>query len=97
MFLKERAKQEEMYGFLTEQNMKEYAIRVHGLKGNARTLGADALADAAFEHEKQSKAGNAEYVSAHWNELLCVWDKTAGTVPAGTVPHKMLDSIRITE
>lgn len=76
MFVKERGKQEEMRGFLQEQNLKDYAIWVHGLKGNARTLGADTLADTAFEHEKQSKAGNLEYVAAHWEELLAVWEKT---------------------
>ena len=76
MFLKERGKQEEMRAFLQEGNLKDYAIWVHGLKGNARTLGADTLADTAFEHEKQSKAGNRDYVADHWEELLAVWDKT---------------------
>ena len=76
MFLKERKKQEEMHRFIEEQNQKDYAIWVHGLKGNARTLGADTLADMAFEHEKQSKAGNMDYVSNHWKELLAVWEKT---------------------
>lgn len=76
MFIRERAKQEEMHRFLAGQNMEDYAIRVHGLKGNARTLGAETLADMAFEHEKQSKAGNAEYVNGHWDELLSVWDRT---------------------
>lgn len=56
MFIREREKQEELNRFRSEQNMKDYAIRVHGLKGNARTLGAEQLADIAFEHEKQSKA-----------------------------------------
>lgn len=76
MFLKERGKQEEMRQFIASQNGKDYAIWVHGLKGNARTLGADTLADMAFEHEKQSKAGNMEYVSDHWEELLSVWERT---------------------
>lgn len=76
MFLKERAKQDEMQRFIAEKNIKDYAIWVHGLKGNARTLGADSLADMAFEHEKQSKAGNLEYVQNHWNELLSIWEKT---------------------
>lgn len=76
MFLKERGKQEDMRRFIKEQNLKDYAIWVHGLKGNARTLGADTLADTAFEHEKQSKAGNMDYVAGHWEELLGVWEKT---------------------
>ncbi len=76
MFIREREKQEELNRFRSEQNMKDYAIRVHGLKGNARTLGAEQLADIAFEHEKQSKADNAEYVNSHFEKLLEVWEST---------------------
>lgn len=76
MFIRERDKQKTMQQFLSAQNMKDYAIWVHGLKGNARTLGADRLADTAYEHEMQSKADNISYVREHWEELLTVWDKT---------------------
>ncbi|MCM1046030.1 MAG: response regulator [Candidatus Gastranaerophilales bacterium] len=76
MFLKEREKQETMRQFILAQNMADYAILVHGLKGNARTLGADALADAAYEHEMRSKTQDGDYVAAHWDDLLAVWDKT---------------------
>lgn len=75
LFLKEKEKQETMRGFINAGNMKDYAILVHGLKGNARTLGADALADTAFEHEKESKADNAAYVEAHFDELLTLWNQ----------------------
>lgn len=75
LFLKEKEKQETMRGFIDAGNMKDYAILVHGLKGNARTLGADALADTAFEHEKASKADNAAYVEAHFDELLAFWNR----------------------
>lgn len=76
MFIRERDKQKTMQQFLSAQNMKDYAIWVHGLKGNARTLGADRLADIAYEHEMQSKADNISYVREHWEELLTFWDKT---------------------
>lgn len=76
LFVKDRAKQEAIGGLLSEGNLKDYAIQVHGLKGNARTLGADKLADMAFEHEKESKAGNAAYAEAHFEELRGVWDHT---------------------
>ncbi|MCM1158711.1 MAG: response regulator [Bacteroidales bacterium] len=76
MFLKEWEKREIMQQFILAKNMADYAILVHGLKGNARTLGADALADAAYEHEMHSKAQDDAYVAAHWDDLLGVWDKT---------------------
>ena len=75
-FIKEHEKQEIMQQFITEENMKDYAVFVHGLKGNARTIGADKLADIAYEHEMKSKADEAEYVKAHWDELVAVWEET---------------------
>ncbi|MCH5344401.1 MAG: response regulator, partial [Acetatifactor sp.] len=56
LFLKDRKRQDTMQQFIAEQNMKDYAIFVHGLKGTARALGADKLADIAYEHEMKSKA-----------------------------------------
>ena len=76
LFVKDRGKQDVMRQLLEEENLKDYAILVHGLKGNARTLGADRLADMAFEHEKESKAGNAVYADSHFEELLGVWEHT---------------------
>ena len=76
MFLREHEKQRVMEQFIIERNMKEYAIRVHGLKGNARTIGADKLADIAYEHEMKSKADDIAYVEAHWDELVAVWEQT---------------------
>lgn len=76
MFLREKEKQNTMQQFISAQNMKDYAIWVHGLKGNARTLGADALADIAYEHEMRSKAQDCTYVEEHWDDLLAVWDHT---------------------
>ena len=48
--------------FLKKRDMSGYAIIVHSLKGNARNVGADDLADEAFELEKMSKAGQLEDV-----------------------------------
>ena len=76
MFIKEHEKQDAMQEFIAQRNMKEYAVLVHGLKGNARTLGADKLADMAYEHEMKSKAEEAEFVTAHWDELVAVWEET---------------------
>ena len=43
--------------------MPGYTIIVHSLKGNARNVGADDLADEAFELEKMAKAGQLEDVT----------------------------------
>ena len=49
--------------FLKKGDMPGYMIIVHSLKGNARNVGADDLADEAFELEKMAKAGQLEDVS----------------------------------
>ena len=74
LFLRDRKKQETMQQFIAEQNTADYAIFVHSLKGNARAVGADKLADIAYEHEMKSKAGEIEYVETHWDELIVAWD-----------------------
>lgn len=73
MFIRDKDKIELLREYLSAHNMKDYAIQVHALKGNARTLGADKLADIAYEHEKQSKVGREDYVTAHWEKLEQVW------------------------
>lgn len=49
--------------FLDKGDMPGYTIIVHSLKGNARNVGADDLADEAFELEKMAKAGQLEDVT----------------------------------
>lgn len=73
MFLRDENKMEQLRQYVFDHNMKDYAIQVHALKGNARTLGADELADLAYEHEMQSKAGKEDYVTSHWEELEQAW------------------------
>lgn len=55
-------KEQALREFLKKGDMHGYAIIVHSLKGNARNVGADGLADEAFELEKMSKAGRREDV-----------------------------------
>ncbi len=79
MFLKDQNKIELLRQYLSVHNMKDYAILVHALKGNARTLGADALADLAYEHEMHSKAGQEDYITAHWAQLEQAWETARET------------------
>ncbi|MCH5257009.1 MAG: response regulator [Lachnospiraceae bacterium] len=55
-------KEEQLKNMLDKEDVAGYAIIVHALKGNARNIGADTLADEAFEQEKRSKAGRLEEV-----------------------------------
>ncbi len=76
MFLKGKEQQEQnLKGFLDDENMADYGILAHALKGNARMLGADRLADIAFLHEKAGKEGQLAYAREHWEELAEEWEK----------------------
>ena len=68
-------KHKKMRNALTECNMEDYAIMVHGLKSNARTIGAMELGELAFEEEKESKAGNVHFIQTHVAKLEEEWEK----------------------
>lgn len=53
-------KEEQLKSLLDKEDIYGYAIIAHALKGNARNVGADELAEEAFELEKKSKAGRLE-------------------------------------
>lgn len=57
-----KEKEEQLKSMLAKEDVSGYAIIVHALKGNARNIGADELAEEAFELEKKSKAGSLEEV-----------------------------------
>lgn len=51
-------------------DMTNYAIYVHALKSNYRSLGITALAQTAYNHELESKQNNINYVNEHFNDLV---------------------------
>jgi len=54
----------ESIGDVIDEKPDEYAIIVHGIKSSGRSIGADAVADAAEKLEMAAKAGDREFVSA---------------------------------
>lgn len=59
-----------------EKNWKDYTIYVHGLKNEARTIGADKLADMAYKHEQKSKEGDIAFLLGEYDSLIQEWAKT---------------------
>lgn len=59
--------------FLQAHDMEGYGILVHAMKSNARSIGADALADLAFELEKAAKAGDEAFVEANHKTFVLQW------------------------
>lgn len=82
MFVSDKAfeKRKNIYEAFRKQMWKDYLVYVHGLKNSARTIGADRLADIAFEHERNSKEGNIIYITEHYEELMYEWNKSIEVV-----------------
>jgi len=70
-------RKEQLRQFLEEENMQEYAILIHAIKGDARTLGAENLGEAAYEQEMQAKAGDTEAIRNGFDRIIKMADETA--------------------
>lgn len=55
-------RRQELLKYYVENDWKNYAILAHAIKGDARMLGANALADLALQHEMAGKEDNSEYI-----------------------------------
>ncbi len=76
IYLEETTESEEKMGqYLEAGDMPNYAVLVHGLKSNSRTVGAMALGDFAEDMEHRSKAGDLEYVRSRHAELMADLEK----------------------
>ena len=53
-----------------EDELAQYAITVHGIKGSSRGIFADMIGDSAENLEKAAKAGDFNYVSKHNRTFL---------------------------
>ena len=76
---------------VTSDNLANYAITVHGIKGSSRSVCADVTGDMAEVLEKAAKAGDFEFVSTHnqdfiktVEELLAYIDDTLGKTASKT-------------
>ena len=56
-------------------DMNNYAILVHALKSNCRSLGIIPFADIAYQHELAGKENNVSYVEQNYNELVAMKEK----------------------
>lgn len=57
-------------------DMQNYAIEVHSLKSDSKYLGFMKLADLAYQHEMNSKAGDITFVINNYQALITEANKT---------------------
>lgn len=70
-------RKEQLKQFLEEENAQEYAILIHAIKGDARTLGAKAFGELAYAHEVKAKEGKMKWISENFEQVVKTGDKTA--------------------
>ncbi len=68
-------KWDEIVKYKEENNMPEYAIRVHSLKSDCKYLGFMTLADISYQHELKSKENDSTFVNEHFAELETEYNK----------------------
>lgn len=70
-------RREQLRKFLEEENMEEYAILIHAVKGDARTLGADAFGESAYEQELKAKQGEVRAIRNSFERVIKEGDRNA--------------------
>lgn len=68
--------------FQKNNDLKNYAIIVHGLKNDAGMISDMDLSEHAKEHEIQSKGGNELFVKEQWQGLKDHWENTIDRINA---------------
>lgn len=70
-------RREQLRQFLEEENMEEYAILIHAVKGDARTLGAVTFGESAYEQELKAKQGDVRAISNSFERVIQEGDRNA--------------------
>ncbi len=71
-----KSMQDKLSGYISEKDMNTYSIKAHGLKGNAKMLGAHKLAEKALTHEIHSKNQDFLFISSDFSDLIRIWNQT---------------------
>ncbi len=56
--------------YKTTNDMQNYAIMAHTIKGDSKYLGFEHLADLSYQHEIESKNNNVDFINNNYNELI---------------------------
>ena len=73
-------RKENMDKYFNEEDMDNYAIEVHAMKGDAKYLGFTKLADMALEHQLKSETQNKEFIKNTYEDLILEFDRIVNIV-----------------
>ena len=65
----------ELQSYKDQNDMPNYAICVHALKSNVRSLGFMDLGELAYSHELKSKEGDSNFIISDFDHLMTEIDK----------------------
>ncbi|MCR5775564.1 MAG: response regulator [Lachnospiraceae bacterium] len=63
-------KADEIEAYFTEENWKDYTIKIHALKSSVRLIGAEAFGERAQLLENAGKSGDMEYIMASHKDFM---------------------------
>lgn len=56
--------------YKNNDDMENYAIEVHAMKGDSKYLGFTKLAELSYDHQLKSQEGDSCYINEHYDELM---------------------------
>jgi len=89
-------KKEKMSQYLSEDNLKEYAVLVHSIKSTSATIGAMTVSSKALLLEKAANEGDKEYISVDHPGFIKEYDRileAIGNVVPQSEIHETDDEI----
>ena len=56
--------------YKNNEDMENYAIEVHAMKGDSKYLGFTKLAELSLNHQLKSQEGDISYINSNYDELI---------------------------
>ena len=73
-------RREKIDKYFNDEDMDNYAIEVHAMKGDSKYLGFTKLATLALEHQLKSEAKDMEFIKNTYKDLILEFDRITSIV-----------------
>lgn len=73
-------RREKIDKYFNDEDMDNYAIEVHAMKGDSKYLGFTKLATLALEHQLKSEAKDKEFIKNTYEDLILEFDRIVNIV-----------------
>lgn len=83
---------EELKALLKQKDYKNYTIKVHAMKSNARGIGAKTISEMALRQEEAGKAGEYEYIDTNFHDFYTAYKKHLWDIEQVLLHYNMLEN-----